>query len=180
VGAVYADDPAAEIEGTVGYEPNPDTELLWYADVDLSEAFTGTLEIDGELETVTYGYNLIEIFDVSKDSRNYVLGLHPQFLPDYDDQYSAEWILGLDRLAVWDGSAYAPISIVGDSAEIPVVYTLHNEDVEEYYLKCLVDLILTNVETGKQQVLSWRPAYLHIPDDVPPVPQPTPTPTSGV
>ncbi|MDR1916671.1 MAG: hypothetical protein LBQ58_08870 [Synergistaceae bacterium] len=149
----------------VGYTPDPYTELLWWADDDLSVEFTDTLVISGEPTPVYLGYNTIEIFNHVGDK--YILALHPQFLPDYDDQSKAEYVLGIDSIDVWDrySSQYVSIAIRGDTAEIPDVYTLLNASYAPY-LECQVNLSLTSVKSGDIEALFWNPAYLAIPPEI--------------
>ncbi|MDR1065579.1 MAG: hypothetical protein LBL25_04355 [Oscillospiraceae bacterium] len=164
---------ATASEGDVGYNPNPFSELLWWEDVDLTQKFTEELEIRGVSTTVELGYNTIEIFD--SIGTFYLLTLHPQFLPDYDDQTTAEYVLGIDGIKVWNGLTYVDVIIRGDTAILPNAYTLYNDDIEEYYLDCQVSLTLISTVTGSEETLTWDQAYLQIPAGVPPVP-PTPTP----
>jgi hypothetical protein len=159
------DDPGAEPEEIVGYNPDPYYELLWWQDVDFSVPFHATL---WGTTYVTLGYNTIEVFN--QRGPYYELGFHPQFFPDYDDQSIAEGILGIDALSVWDGYAYVPIDITGDAAFIPTDYTLYNSDEDIYYLKCQVHLTLVDYIEETKSMEYWSPAYLRIPDEVPPIP----------
>ena len=159
------------------YTPDPYTELLWYSDVDLSVPFTMDIDFDpipdpSFQSPVTLGYNLIEIFNLEGD--NYLLALHPQFLPYYDEQKEAQYVFGIDTLSVWNKGTqeYDSIPIKGDTAAISTDYTLYNEDEDKYYLKCEVDLTLTNMGEGgttPSGPVYWNPAFLEIPSsDVPP------------
>jgi hypothetical protein len=181
-------DPNAAPEESVGYNPDPNYELLWFKTTTFdSEDPCNTFTIDLQFgdppltETVTLGYNLIEIFDVEGD--NYLLGLHPQFLPDYDNQSTAQYIVGMLELSVWDdkNQEYVDITVKGDTAFIPTDYTLSvgsGADIN-YYLQCKVLLLITPIKSVTPPwTIELEPAYLYIPAGVflTPTPMPTPNP----
>ena len=159
------------------YDPDPYEDLLWYSDVDLSVPYTMDIDYDPVpyppfQSPATLGYNLIEIFNLEGD--NYLLALHPQFLPYYDEQKGAQYVFGIDTLSVWNKGTqeYESIPIKGDTAAIPTDYTLYNSDEDKYYLQCEVHLSLTNMGEGgttPSTSADWAPAYLLISGDVPPV-----------
>jgi hypothetical protein len=149
------------------YAPDPYEDLLWWRDNRLelgNDPFTAV--IDGT--TYRLGYNTIEVIELTGVSgdpdRSYDIVLHPQYFPDFDDQYIATHALSITSLKVWNGSSYEECWDRG-FAKIPESYTLINGQGKRY-LNCQVAIDVLDIRAGVISDDFWNPAYMEIPDEV--------------
>jgi hypothetical protein len=140
---------------------------LWYTNTSFSDEYPQELDIKNSSGLIVptefeLGNNTIQKFVL--DGSTYVLATHPQYfgLGSYDDESTAQYIMEIRNILVWDGYKYVDCFTDG-FAEIPAAYALPSQ-ANPLYFRCLVYSSILNVATGEIFDADWNgtPVYLKI------------------
>jgi hypothetical protein len=154
-------------DGGVGYTPDPINDNLWSADYASYVPFTQVLSIDNAPISFPLGINTIEILE--HKGTNYTLVLHPQYFPDSDNQYNAQYAMEMNRISVLDPVSGDYVECQdGGFATIPDSYACN-----ESYFVCRVFSSILDINTGLYIDASWntvppvyQTVYLRIPPGI--------------
>jgi uncharacterized protein (UPF0297 family) len=144
--------------------PIPWTTQLWWQDTEFTVEFTQVLTISGVDTTFELGYNTIQ--EVVLRGSDYILSAHPQYFPNYDNYVTADYVMELRSIAVWDSDNEVYVDCYNSGfAIIPEEYTLYN-DLGDPYLQCIIFSYIEDIDTGDFIPARWngQVAYFAIPE----------------